>query len=306
MLCRICNHQNEDCNLYNINDKMFDGKENFEYFECTNCGTLQISEIPGNIGSFYPDNYYSLSSKLSFKDKVLFRLRDYIFYYNFPSFIVKKLKIKMSNLSLEAFLKLKPNKSAKILDVGCGEGKFLKSIYQLGFKNIAGIDPFALKEQEKPFPIYKKNLENLKENFDIITFNHVFEHVENVNQTLKICHNLLKKDGKIIIRVPVKDSYAYDLYKENWIQWDAPRHFQLLTKKAIIMLTNQNNFVLRDYYCDSYKLQFTGSEKYKRKLSYQTSNSVFTKSELKEFTEKSIELNNQQKGDQIVAVLSKI
>lgn len=305
MLCRICNHQNENCNSYNINDKMFGGKENFEYFECINCGTLQISEIPKNIGAFYPDNYYSLSSKLSLKDKLLFRLRDYIFYYNFPSFLVNKLKVKMSNLSLEAFLKLNPGKSLKVLDVGCGEGKFLKSIHQLGFKNIAGIDPFALREQEKPFPIYKKSLENLEGKYDIITFNHVFEHVEDVNETLKICYHLLNKNGKIIIRVPVKDSFAYELYRENWIQWDAPRHFQLLTKKAITMLTEQNNFNLTDYYCDSYKLQFTGSEKYKRHLSYQTSNSVFKKSELKEFTEKSIALNRKEKGDQIVAVLSK-
>ncbi len=306
MLCRICNHDNENCNLYNINDKMFGRKENFEYFECRNCGTLQISKIPENISSFYPDNYYSLSSKIGFKNKLLFRLRDYIFYYNFPLFLVKKLKVKMSNLALEAFLKLNPSKSAKILDVGCGEGKFLKSIHQLGFKNISGIDPFALKEQKKPFPIYKKKLENLEDKFDIITFNHVFEHVENVNETLKICYELINNNGRIIIRIPVKDSYAYELYKENWIQWDAPRHFQLLTKKAITILSNQNNFELMDYYCDSYKLQFTGSEKYKRHLSYQTPNSVFTKSELIEFTEKSIELNKEQKGDQIVAILSKI
>ena len=306
MHCRICHHQNDNCSTYNINDKMFGGQEIFQYFECANCGSLQISEIPENIGSFYPDHYYSLSSKSSLKDRILFRLRDYIFYYNFPSFLVDKLKIKMSNLSLEAFLKLKPKMSGKILDVGCGEGKFLKSIYQLGFKNIAGIDPFALQEQEKPFPIYKKSLENLEDKYDIITFNHVFEHVENVNETLKICYKLLNKNGKIFIRVPVKDSYAYEFYGENWVQWDAPRHFQLLTKKAIAILAEQNNFDLKDYYCDSYKFQFTGSEKYKRHLSYQTPNSIFTKSELKEFTEKSIALNKKLKGDQIVAVLSKL
>lgn len=306
MFCRICNHQNEQLDSYHINDKMFSGKEIFEYFECSNCGTLQISKIPENIGSFYPDNYYSLSSKLSLKDKILFRLRDYVFFYNFPSFFVKKLKIKMANLSLEAFLKLKPKKSTKILDVGCGEGKFLKSIYNLGFKNIIGIEPFALQEQEKPFPIYKKALENINGKFGIITFNHVFEHLEDVNKTLKQCYDLLEKNGRIIIRVPVKDSYAFEHYKENWIQWDAPRHFQLLTRKAFYILTKENNFELIDYYHDSYKIQFAGSEKYKRNLSYQTPNSVFTKLELEEFIKKSTELNKQQKGDQIVAVLQKV
>ena len=306
MFCRICNHQNEQFDSYHINDKMFDGKEIFEYFECSNCGTLQISKIPENIGSFYPDNYYSLSSKLSLKDKILFRLRDYVFFYNFPSFFVKKLKIKMANLSLEAFLKLKPKESTKILDVGCGEGKFLKSIYNLGFKNITGIEPFALQEQEKPFPIYKKALENINGKFGIITFNHVFEHLEDVNKTLKQCYDLLEKNGRIIIRVPVKDSYAFEHYKENWIQWGAPRHFQLLTRKAFYILTKENNFELIDYYHDSYKIQFAGSEKYKRNLSYQTPNSIFTKLELEEFIKKSTELNKQQKGDQIVAVLQKV
>ncbi len=306
MICRICGHQNNNQKLYYVNDKMFQENESFEYFECTHCDALQISSVPEDMSRFYPENYYSLKSKLSFGQKLLFRLRDLIFYYNFPVFLVRKLKIKMSNLSLEAFLKLKPEKNVIVLDVGCGEGKFLTSIYNLGFKNIIGIEPFALKEQIKPFPILKKQLYDITEKFDIITFNHVFEHVENVNETLRLCYDLLKKNGKIIIRVPVKDSYAYEFYKENWVQWDAPRHFQLLTKKSFEIITAKNNFQLSDYYYDSYKFQFTGSEKYRRNLSYQTSNAVFTKEELKKFTEKSIELNNQKKGDQIVAVLSKI
>lgn len=306
MLCRICGHNNLDAQVHHVNDKMFGGNEYFEYFECEACETLQISTVPADMAAYYPDNYYSLKSNTTLQQRLLFRMRDLIFYYKFPKFLVEKLKIKMSNLSLEAFLKISPTKKARILDVGCGEGKFLNSIYNLGFKNIVGIEPFALKEQEKPFPILKKTLEDLESRFDIITFNHVFEHVEDVNLTLKVCHALLNENGTIIIRVPVKDSYAYELYQENWVQWDAPRHFQLLTKKAIKILTHQNNFELADYYCDSYKLQFTGSEKYKRKLTYQTSNDVFTKSELKKFTDKAIELNSQQQGDQIVAVLKKL
>ena len=304
MVCRIC-HSERSENNFLVNDKMFSGKEKFQYFECSDCGTLQIAEIPKDMSIYYPENYYSLKSELSVKDKILQKIRDYIFYYNFPKSLAKKLAVKIPNLSLEAFLKLKPSKTLKILDVGCGEGKFLKSIYGLGFKNIVGIDPFALKTIEKPFPIYKKTISEIDEKFDVVTFNHVFEHVEDANDTLKKCHQILNNNGKIIIRVPVKDSFAYNEYGENWVQWDAPRHFQILTKKAFEILSNQNGFQLEKYYNDSYKLQFTGSEKYKRGLTYQTSNSIFTKEEIRKYNKESQKLNEKGEGDQVVVVLKK-
>ena len=305
MVCRICG-SDKNKNTYLVNDKMFSGSEKFEYFECSNCGTLQISEFPKDMSLFYPENYYSLQSTINAKDQFVAKCRDRIFYYNFPEFLARKLSIKIPNLALEAFLKLKIAKSSKILDVGCGEGKFLKSIFGLGFKNISGIDPFVSKSTEKPFPIYKKTLSEISENYDLITFNHVFEHVENVHQTLKECHSNLKDNGKLIIRVPVKDSEAYEKYGENWIQWDAPRHFHLLTKKAFQILATENHFQIESYYNDSYKLQFTGSEKYVRNLTYQSSNSIFTKEEIKNFNQESLKLNAISKGDQAVIVMSKI
>lgn len=303
MTCRICGKENPENKQFSVNDKMFQGTEKFEYFECQNCGTLQILEIPQNMAPYYPDSYYSLKSEISAKEKFINAVRDRVFYYGFPKFLVQKLSVKIPNLSLQAFLKTKPSKSSRILDVGCGEGKFLKSIFSLGFKNSFGIEPFALKEQQKPFPILKKILSQVNGTFDCITFNHVFEHVDDVHQTLEDCQKILSEKGKIIIRVPVKDSYAYEKYGENWAQWDAPRHFQLLTKKAFGILAEIHHFAILDYYCDSYKFQFAGSEKYKSGLKYQDSNAVFSKEELRHFTQKAQQLNAENKGDQVVVVL---
>lgn len=304
MVCRICGSPHTK-NTFSVNDKMFAGTEKFEYFECGECGTFQISEIPMEMSRFYPDNYYSLKSKQKLTDSFIQRVRDYIFFYNFPLFLSKKLSVKIPNLALEAFLKIKPNQAAKILDVGCGEGKFLKSIYRLGFKNSVGIDPFALETIEKPFPIYKKTLSEMDAKFDVITFNHVFEHVENTHQTLKECYRNSTDTAKIIIRVLVKDSAAFQKYGENWVQWDSPRHFHLLTKTAFEILAKENGFFIESYYNDSYKFQFTGSEKYSRGLSYQSSNSIFTKDEIRKFRKESQHLNKIGRGDQVVVVLTK-
>lgn len=305
MVCRIC-HSDHHQNKFSVNDKMFGGTEKFEYFECSDCGTLQIANIPEDMSSYYPENYYSLKSSQKPADKIIQKVRDYLIYYNFPAFLAKKLSLKIPNLALEAFLKIKPSKSAKVLDVGCGEGKFLKSIFGLGFTNIVGIDPFALKTAEKPFPIYKKTLSEIKETYDLITFNHVFEHVEDPHEILRNCLSNLNEDGKIIIRVPVKDSAAYEKYGENWVQWDAPRHFHLLTKQAFQILADENGLAIESYYHDSYKFQFTGSEKYQRGLSYQTSNDIFSKNEIREFKNSARNLNKSGRGDQVVVVLKRI
>jgi hypothetical protein len=34
-------------------------REEFEYFECSKCGCLQIEEVPLDLSKYYPDNYYS-------------------------------------------------------------------------------------------------------------------------------------------------------------------------------------------------------------------------------------------------------
>lgn len=305
MICRICS-SNQIKSTYSVNDKMFSGTDKFDYFECGNCGTLQISEIPNDMSSFYPANYYSLQSNLKLSEKLINKVRDLIFYYNFPKSLAKKWSVKIPNLALEAFLKLRPKRSVKILDVGCGEGKFLKSIFGLGFKNILGIEPFAIKTQEKPFRILKKSLIEISGKFEIVTFNHVLEHVENLHETLKKCSEILNENGKIIIRIPVRDSAAFEKYGENWVQWDAPRHFHLLTKKAVEILAKDNGFAVENYYNDSYKLQFTGSEKYARGLTYQTSNAIFSKEEIGSFNKEAQRLNSLGKGDQAVIILKKI
>lgn len=308
MNCRICGREQVSNKKYEVTDRMFGGQELFKYQICPDCGTLQICKIPENIGDFYPSNYYSFKSVVSLKAKVMERLRDQLMMVGFPKILVNYFEEKIPNLALAAFLKLTPSKTWHILDVGCGEGKFLKSLHHLGFHHILGIEPFATETREKPFKILKKKLEDFTTSnvFDLISFNHVFEHVEQPAETLLQCHKLLKNGGKLMIRVPVKDSFAFEKYGKNWVQWDAPRHFQLLTKKAFDVLAKKTGFEIEDYYGDSYKFQFTGSEKYDRGLPYQTSNGIFSKAELDDFKKKSKQLNQEGRGDQVVVILKKI
>ncbi|MGC8006318.1 class I SAM-dependent methyltransferase, partial [Salmonella enterica] len=60
--------------------------------------------------------------------------------------------------------------------------------------------------------------------FDVIMYNHSFEHLSNPVEHLQQAYRSLKSSGKLIIRIPTVSSFAWTKYGVNWVQLDAPRH----------------------------------------------------------------------------------
>jgi SAM-dependent methyltransferase len=105
-------------------------------------------------------------------------------------------------------------------------------------------------------------LEELDETFDIIMFHNSFEHMSNPRQVLETVNKLLGKNGKLLIRMPVTNSYAWRKYAGNWVQLDPPRHFYLQTTKSVKLLAERTGFELTAVDYDSTSFQFFGSESY--------------------------------------------
>ena len=59
--CRICGNKEGNV-LYLAREMMFGLREEFTYFECAQCGCLQIAEFPADMSAYYPDDYYSFSA----------------------------------------------------------------------------------------------------------------------------------------------------------------------------------------------------------------------------------------------------
>src|SRR6266508_5024812 len=60
--CRICGNENIHPRFI-AREMMFGTKETFEYFQCGDCGCLQIRNIPANLEDYYPPEYYSFNLK---------------------------------------------------------------------------------------------------------------------------------------------------------------------------------------------------------------------------------------------------
>jgi predicted SAM-dependent methyltransferase len=114
--------------------------------------------------------------------------------------------------------------------------------------NVYGFEPGNFNEKEARkynLNIEKKDLikyKAKKEYFDIITMNHVLEHIDNPSETVKKINLLLKRNGVLIIGVPNTNSLAYTLFGKNWHQLDVPRHLFDYSDKNLKLLLKKNGF----------------------------------------------------------------
>ena len=118
-----------------------------------------------------------------------------------------------------------------ILDVGCGEGKFLWGLDSKKWQR-TGVD-FA----EEALRLVKAKIHDITllegtifspqlqaNKFDVITFWHVLEHLPDPLKVLERAYQLLRPGGWLIISVPNFASLQAHLFGRYWYAIDVPRH----------------------------------------------------------------------------------
>lgn len=269
--CRICDTK-ADHPIYYPREMMYGTREEFEYFECTSCGCLQIKNIPTSIEKYYPSNYYSFSKGQTkkfqgLKGKIQTLKYKSRLFGNHPIHFLIRLLNSSNKYDMFGWLKLKYE--SRVLDVGCGNGmKFLYPLKEAGIFYSRGVDPFIKEDiyYDNGLKIEKRNIFDLSEKFDLITYHHSFEHLENPLEHLIKVSDLLSQDGCCIIRIPTTSSWAWKKYGINWFQLDAPRHFYLHSKKSLEILADKAGLEITKIIYDSTFKQFIESQKYQRNI----------------------------------------
>ena len=308
--CRICLSSARH-DVYNCREKMFGWGDVFIYFQCSKCGCLQIAATPSDLGRFYPPIYYSYHlqplPQHGWKSR-LAATRD--FSKATGTGIVGKLLnvLVPARTDLASLAEVPARPEMHILDVGCGRGQLLSILHRAGFVYLSGIDPY-LPEDIEVLPglhVRKQSLEQVAGQFDLIILNHVFEHAESGRQMLNVCRQKLNAHGKILLRIPTPESEAWEHYRENWVQLDAPRHLFLHTRASLQLLAGQTGLKIEKWVCDSTEFQFWASELYRKGLSLNGTSpeSFFSKAEMQSFGKKAKAANARQRGDQATVILS--
>ncbi len=309
--CRICGSSNGH-ETYVVREMYFGTREEFEYFRCGRCGCLQILVIPPDMARHYPGDYHSfgaMAEKRGFKGLLGRKRNEFAL---FGKGLIGRLlyAIRPPLMPFEMIARICRTKEHSFLDVGCGSGMLLYYLRDLGVRDVVGIDPFITRDISygNGLAIFRKSLEEFAaeagRRFDTIMFNHSFEHMPDPARTLKNSRALLKDTGTVMIRIPTVSSWAWEHYRTDWVQLDAPRHLFLFSAESLEILARNEGFTLYDTVYDSDEFQFWGSEQYKKDIPMESPQSyrhagasLFTKSEIRSFRVKAGELNRQGRGD---------
>jgi len=131
-------------------------------------------------------------------------------------------------------------KGKKVLDFGCGGGFFLGICRQLG-ADVQGIEPSAhgaRTTEDQGIPVFRGTLDDFLEQhgdqrFDVITANHVIEHVPDPVATLAGLGTLLAESGQMTIAVPNARSVFADQLGAEWHSTDLPIHLHQFSAKSL-------------------------------------------------------------------------
>lgn len=150
-------------------------------------------------------------------------------------------------------------KGKRILDVGAGKGEFLSMAKKRGW-DVWGIEPSAefCRYAKTKFGIqiesgYLKESSFKGQQFDLITLNHVLEHVDDPHALLKIISPFIAPGGVLFVEVPNTGSLllkAADIYfRMIGLKWSSrlsplhpPFHKYGYSKKSLRYLFNKSGY----------------------------------------------------------------
>jgi 2-polyprenyl-3-methyl-5-hydroxy-6-metoxy-1,4-benzoquinol methylase len=313
MTCKICG-SSDPGKTHVAREMMLGLRDEFTYFECAECGSLQLIDVPPDMSRYYPDNYYSYVKGNSLGAFVRGQRAAY------ARNGLNPIGALMSYLygpdrALESIARLPLHKDASILDVGCGSGGLLLNLKRLGFTNLTGTDPFLSADQEtNGIRLLKGEVFEVQGEFDVVMLHHAFEHMSEPAQVLEQLNRILRADGVVILRTPVSDGDAWRDFGVNWHQLDAPRHLIVHTVKSMTILAKAAGLSISEIVYDSTLLQFIVSEEYQHGISqadqksytHNPIRSIFSLSQIRSLRDRARRLNETKRGDSACFYLRKV
>jgi len=135
---------------------------------------------------------------------------------------------------------------AKVLDIGCGDGSFLKQAREK-------FDCYGIEISDYLAGLAKKNGLKVKvgnfisldfgnEKFDGITLISLLEHLNDPQRALKKCFELLNKNGVLLIKTVNYGCLNRVIKAENWSGFRPPDHVVYFTPKNLTRLLKKAGF----------------------------------------------------------------
>jgi SAM-dependent methyltransferase len=235
LFCRIA-----DKHLAGLPETHLRQRKTWDILHCLECSVGWTFPVPAaeELSDYYPASYSGDAEGMvqAFKAGRLQRSR---------SWKTEQEKVR--------FIERHRNQGA-VLDVGCGDGKFLLALppqkwRRTGLEQIrAAVEPVRALAPDIRFVVGDFESSDLREeSFDVITFWHVFEHLTDPQAVLERTLRLLRPGGIIALGVPNFGSWQPRVFRSHWYAFDPPRHLFHYSPRSLSRLLNKTGFQLVEF-----------------------------------------------------------
>jgi 2-polyprenyl-3-methyl-5-hydroxy-6-metoxy-1,4-benzoquinol methylase len=245
--CPICNTTSRY--EYSGRDMLYDMHDRYDYYLCPACGCVFQYPMPdmATIASFYPENYmvYDQDKRTrhipAWRQGILKLKRGYEHLRPGPlSMLTARL------LAPFQYPKTPVWKSGgQMLDIGCGNGRFMTSMRALGWTvqgvefSEAGVKAARMSE----LTVHHGDLHSAAfpdGHFDLVTARHVIEHIPDPQGFLAEIVRVLRPGGRLVIETPSSAALGRQWFNTHWYANDVPRHLILFSPENLERLGTQH------------------------------------------------------------------
>ncbi len=184
--------------------------QSFDVLFCETCEMGVTAPQPADLGAYYGDRYYGD--------------RHWI-----TTAYCQWRRLRVINLTLGRG----PRHS--ILDVGCGDGTFLRAARRKGWK-VSGTELNVALPAGAGLQVWS-SLRDIDIRFDCVTAWHVLEHLRDPLESVREMKRLLAPGGALILAVPDARGAQARCFGRFWFHLDVPRHlfhFHLRSLRALL------------------------------------------------------------------------
>lgn len=270
--CPVCRGRAREPLHLELQDLVFASPGRWNMYRCTECwcGYLDPRPTQSEIGRYY-DNYYTHApahggSTGSARSGLLARIRHSLGngYRNwrFGTHLTPASRLGILAAAASPRLRrsvayslrdLRLGIGARVLDVGFGDGTFLRTAESAGWEAWGlDVDPVVVAAGRSAGLNVRLGglgtVELPESFFDAITLCHVLEHLHHPRDALAHALRLLRPGGALWIDTPNLESLGHQWFGRDWRGLEPPRHLVVFSRQGLELVLRQTGFTVLQFF----------------------------------------------------------
>jgi SAM-dependent methyltransferase len=205
----------------------------YRFLLCDECDSEFLDPRPteAELLTFYPSGYHAYNDDHGAVAHVLVALR--------------------ARVRGRAYRSLLGSPTGRVFDVGAGDCRHFIELGRvaagLAFAGVEINPEMAARARERGYDVETGTLERIdlrrhQGRYDIVSMNHVLEHVHDPAEVLGRAFALLRPGGHVVGQLPTASSWEHSVFGGCWAGYHFPRHLQVFSRRGLCGLLERVGF----------------------------------------------------------------